>query len=195
MPARDSVTVLWIGKDRMRFEEDDLVAIVRADIKKLFLLETEAKVYSVIDLPYDMKKYLSAEKALITEQLAAQTKVVMSPTTETKKIKDWNATRYTLTMSMPMGGELTQASSPTTRSPGWRCVRAAAGAPGNGRELLQRSAPSEPSIPGADAQASVASMPNRRRGRARARSGAGRRAGGRRSGGARRARRPAGRWS
>ena len=107
-PAKDSTETLWIGKDRMRSEDGNEVTIVRADLKKLWLLDTEAKTYTAFDLPIDMKKYMPAEYAPMMEQMMGQVKTTVTPTTETKKIKDWNATKYLVTTSMPMGGASTQ---------------------------------------------------------------------------------------
>jgi hypothetical protein len=107
-PAKDSTEVLWIGADHMRVEEGTSVTIVRADLKKMYMLDTAAKTVTTIDLPFDMKKYMPAEMAPMMEQMAAQQKVTVTPSTETKMIKDWNATKYTMTMSMGMGGSMTQ---------------------------------------------------------------------------------------
>lgn len=107
-PAKDSTQVTWIGKDHMRVEEGERVTIVRNDLKKMFILDTQAKTYSSIDLPLDMKKYLPADMAPMLEQMMGQVKVTITPTTETKQIKDWSATRYTMTMSLPMGNSMTQ---------------------------------------------------------------------------------------
>jgi hypothetical protein len=107
-PAKDSVEVSWIGKDRMRMEDGERVTIVRGDLKKMYIVDTKAKTYSTIDLPLDMKKYLPAEQAPMIEQMMSGMKVTVTPTTETKQIKDWEATRYTLAMSMPGGANITQ---------------------------------------------------------------------------------------
>src|SRR6185503_8723287 len=80
---------------------------VRSDLKKLYVLDSGAKTFSAIDLPLDMKKYVPADMAGMLDMMG-QMKVTVTPTTETKKIKDWNATRYTVTTSMPMGGSSTQ---------------------------------------------------------------------------------------
>ena len=107
-PATDTTEVTWFGKDRMRTEEGDQITIVRADQKKMYILDVQAKTVSTIDLPFDMKKYLPPEMAPMLEQMMGQMKVTVTATTETKKIKDWNATKYTMSMSMPMGGGFTQ---------------------------------------------------------------------------------------
>ncbi|MSR63075.1 MAG: DUF4412 domain-containing protein [Planctomycetes bacterium] len=107
-PAKDTTEVLWIGKDRLRVDEGDTITIVRADLKKLYTIDAKAKTYTALDLPIDLKKYMPAEMAPMMEQMSAQMKVTVTPTTETKKIKDWDATRFTMNMSMPMGGGMTQ---------------------------------------------------------------------------------------
>jgi len=107
-PASDTTEITWVGKDRMRNEDGDKVTIVRLDLKKMFILDTKAKTVSTLDLPFDMKKYLPPEAAPMIEQMMGQMKVTVTPTTETKKIKDWNATKYTMTVSMPFGGNSTQ---------------------------------------------------------------------------------------
>ncbi|MBI5363243.1 MAG: DUF4412 domain-containing protein [Planctomycetes bacterium] len=106
--AQDSTEVTWMAKDRMRVEEGDRVTIVRTDLKKLFMLDLKAKTYTAVDLPFDMKKYVPAELAQMIEPMMAQMKTTVTPTTETKKVKDWNATRYTVAMTGPMGASFTQ---------------------------------------------------------------------------------------
>ena len=107
-PAKDTQEIVWIGKDHMRMEEGDSVTIVRADLKKMYLLDTAAKTVTTVDLPFDLKKHVPADMAPRIEQMLGQMKVTVTPSTETQKIKDWNATKYTVTMAMPMGGSLTQ---------------------------------------------------------------------------------------
>lgn len=107
-PAKDSTSVTWIGKEHLRIENGDDVTLLRADTKKLYMLDTKAKTYSVIDLPFDLKKYMPAEYAPMFEQMASQVKVTVTATTETKKIKEWNATKYTVVTALPMGGSMTQ---------------------------------------------------------------------------------------
>jgi len=107
-PAKDTTEVQWIGADRVRIDEGDDITIVRLDLKKLYMIDAKAKTYTAVDLPFDMKKYMPAEYAPMMEQMTSQMKVTVTPTTETKKIKDWDATRFTMSMSMPMGGGMTQ---------------------------------------------------------------------------------------
>jgi hypothetical protein len=107
-PAKDSTEVTWFGKDRMRIEEGDTVTLIRADQKKMYILDTKAKTSSAIDLPFDLKKFVPPDQAPMIEQFMSQMKATVTPSTETKKIKDWNATKYTLALTLPMGSSMTQ---------------------------------------------------------------------------------------
>ena len=107
-PAKDSKETTWIGQDRMRVEEGDKVTIVRLDLKKMYVLDTKAKTSSTLDLPVDLSKYISADMKPMMDQMFGQMKFTVTPTTETRKIQDWNTTKYTMTMSMPMGGSIDQ---------------------------------------------------------------------------------------
>jgi hypothetical protein len=107
-PAKDSTEVVWIGVDRMRVEDGSAVTIVRADLKKMFMLDTSAKSCTTVDLPFDMKKYMPPEMAGHMDQMSAATKATLTPTGETKQIQGWNATKVTLAMTLPMGGSMTQ---------------------------------------------------------------------------------------
>ena len=128
-PAKDTTEVLWIGPGHMRVEEGTSVTIVRADLSKMYMLDTAARTVSTIDLPFDMKKYMPPEMAGHMEQMASMSKVTVTPSSETQMIKDWNATKYTMTMSMPMGGSMTQVMWVTkdigTDRAGWREMFAA----------------------------------------------------------------------
>lgn len=120
--ATDTVETMWVGKDRMRVEEGTSITIVRGDLKKMYLIDSKAKTYSAVDLPIDMKKYIPAEMAPMLEHLGSM-KATVTPTTETKKIGEWEATRYTMTLAMPMGGmtqEMWIVKSLGAEYPGWR---------------------------------------------------------------------------
>jgi hypothetical protein len=106
VPASDTTEVTWIGKDRMRTEEGTDVTLVRLDQKKLYQIDLAAKTYTAIDLPFDLAKYVPAEMAPMLAHM--KPKVTVTPTTETKQVLDWTATKYTVQMSMPMGGGGTQ---------------------------------------------------------------------------------------
>src|SRR5262245_25290562 len=79
-PAQDTREVSWIGKDRLRVEEGSKVTLVRADLKKLYLIDTQAKTYSAVDLPFDMKKYVPPEMAGMLDQMMPKATVTVAPT-------------------------------------------------------------------------------------------------------------------
>jgi hypothetical protein len=80
----------------------------------MYLIDPKAKTVSPVDLPVDMKKYLPEQVAPMYQAMMSQTKATLTPTNETKKIRDWNATKYTMTMTLPAppqaGGDRTITS-------------------------------------------------------------------------------------
>lgn len=108
IPAKDSTEVTWLAKDKLRIEEGDKVTIIRGDQKKMYIIHPKDKTFSAVDLPFDLKKALPPEMAPMIEQMMGQMKFTVTPTTETKKVKDWNTTKYTMTMS---GGMFTMTQT------------------------------------------------------------------------------------
>lgn len=100
-PAKDTQHMTWIGKQRMRVESDDMVMLVRLDQRKLYLLDARQKAASVIDLPFDIKKYVPTEVASLIEKNAPFATVTAYE--ETRKIGAWNTRRYTVTIMSPNG--------------------------------------------------------------------------------------------
>lgn len=105
-PAKDATQTIWIGKDRVRMEGDESSFLYRGDLKKLYMLHAADKTYNTLDLPIDFAKYLPPEYAAMVEKMKVTAKV--EPTDETRKIGDWNAKKYTFTVSTMMGGGSSQ---------------------------------------------------------------------------------------
>ncbi len=103
-PAKDETQTIWIAKDRVRVDSDESSVIVRIDQKKMYMLDPKEKTYSVIDMPLDMKKYLPANMAESYDKMKASFQAKVTATDETKKIKDWNAKKYEVSLSGGMGG-------------------------------------------------------------------------------------------
>lgn len=97
-PPPDKLETLWIGKDRVRRESGTRVSIVRADKKELLILDTRAKTYCRVALPIVLEKHVRADLASALGNVSAGFKATVTPTTETKKIQDWNTTRYTVSL-------------------------------------------------------------------------------------------------
>jgi hypothetical protein len=109
-PAKDETQTVWIAKDRVRVESDDKIILLRLDQKKLYMMDPKEKTYSPIDLPFDMKKYLPAEMAEMYDKMnsANTMSCKVTPTDETKKIKDWNTKKYELKVTGSMTGGMTE---------------------------------------------------------------------------------------
>jgi hypothetical protein len=101
VPAKDGSSTLWIGKDRLRIESEGLNAIVRLDQKRLILLDAKEKVWRAVELPFDFKRYLPPEKVPAAEQMfgARVLRARLDERDETKKIGEWNAKRWEITLS------------------------------------------------------------------------------------------------
>jgi hypothetical protein len=97
-PDKDVIETKWIGKDRMRVESGRTTLIVRADLKRVFVLDTEKKTFGTMDLPFDVKKHAPPDVQPQLETMLAAYTFTVEPTSETKKIGAWNATRYTITI-------------------------------------------------------------------------------------------------
>jgi hypothetical protein len=106
MPAKDVTQTIWIGKDRVRMDGDEMSFLYRGDQKKLYVIHPTEKTYSTLDLPIDLAKYVPPEVAPMIEKMKVTAKV--TPTDETRKIGDWNAKKYTFSMQMMMGAGSTQ---------------------------------------------------------------------------------------
>lgn len=107
-PLQIQSELTWLGKDRLRVDLGNWSTIVRSDTQKLYQINHETRSYSVVALPVDLKKYLTADEAKKAESTLAQVTVSVTPTSETKKIQDWTATKYTMTMTVPKRGTFTE---------------------------------------------------------------------------------------
>jgi hypothetical protein len=103
-PGKEVVETMWIAKDRVRVEEGRTVVILRQDQKKLYMLDTNDKTFGTIELPFDIKDHVPPESRDLIDTLRSNTKAEVTPTTETQKVRDWNTTKYTLTMTVSMPG-------------------------------------------------------------------------------------------
>ena len=99
-PAEDTEQITWIGTDRMNMNQGGTSSIVRLDTKKLYVINHTAKTFNVLDLPIDLA-------ALVPEQMRPmlgmmQFEVTVTPSDEHKKVGEWNARRYDMTMTSQM---------------------------------------------------------------------------------------------
>jgi hypothetical protein len=100
-PAKDSQRTIWIGDDRMRFDEDDSTIIVRLDQMKMYLIDHADRTVTELDLPFNVKEHLPEG---FPEQMmdAMRFEVTVTPSDETRSFGDWTARRYDLSMVSQM---------------------------------------------------------------------------------------------
>jgi len=100
-PATDEQNTIWLGDGRMRMDQGDSSFIVRADEKKMYIVNHDDKKYYVVDLPVDPGKLLPPEMAKQMMQMM-KFEATVTPSDETKKIGEWTARRYGVTMNSAM---------------------------------------------------------------------------------------------
>ena len=112
-PAQDDTSSMWLDKDMAcMIGPDNTTILVRGDKGMMYMIDHNKKSYSEMaigDLG-DMSKMGGEEgdeQAKAMQAMAAQMmgsmKVTVTPTDETKKIRDWEAKKYEVEMSMAMG--------------------------------------------------------------------------------------------
>ena len=92
-PAGGEVRI-WVGSDRLRRDEGETSTIVRLDRGKVYVLNHGDKTYVEIAAP-DLQK--------LAAPAGAAMKVQVTATGETKKVRDWNARKYTVEISNAEG--------------------------------------------------------------------------------------------
>lgn len=115
-PAKDEITVIWIGKDRSRNDTgDQKTTIMRMDKGLLYKIDHKKKTYQ--EMPLSIKQMIDenvadkgkeAEEAAalaqeMAEAFAESMEVKVTPTNEKQKIGSWNCRKYLLDTSMAMG--------------------------------------------------------------------------------------------
>jgi hypothetical protein len=120
-PEKLETIVTWIGKDRIRVDTgEDTSIIVLGDKKVMYMINHEEMTYAEMPVGGDMfgamageaggeeaKKGMEMAKKMAQSMMGSmQAKV--TPTDETKKIKDWTARKYLIEMSM---GSMMKANS------------------------------------------------------------------------------------
>lgn len=102
-PATDVIQEQWIGDNAFASVSSDQSIIM--DMKKnlMYWVNHKSKSYVESTLPMDLTKLLPPEYAAMAGMMTMTATV--SPTTETKKVGQWNCTGYDVTitmMGMPM---------------------------------------------------------------------------------------------
>lgn len=100
-PAVDNQRIIWLGDNRLRVDEGDSTFIVRADSGVLYMVNHAEKTFSTVEVPVDAEALLPPG---VAEQMRSmmQLQVEITPTDETKKVGDWTARRWNMSMKTPM---------------------------------------------------------------------------------------------
>ncbi|MBL8862529.1 MAG: hypothetical protein JNK02_11025 [Planctomycetes bacterium] len=93
VPAKESTTTIWVGKDRLRMDDGERVVVVRLDQKQVHLLDPASKVASTLDLPVDLAKLAPPEVSRMLEGLVRGTTVTSATSAESQRVGAWNARR------------------------------------------------------------------------------------------------------
>jgi hypothetical protein len=68
-PAQDVTQEFWYGAEGLRVDTGDTTIVLRADRKKLYLVNHPEKNYSALDLPFDFKQLVGPEMAPMMDQM------------------------------------------------------------------------------------------------------------------------------
>lgn len=114
VPAQDSTTEAWISGNRMANVTADMTLVVDADKGVALFINHKDKSYVSTPLPLDFAKLLPPEAASMLSML--QMSATVAPSTETKKIGEWDCTGYNVVLSV-MGMQLNLRVWATTKVP------------------------------------------------------------------------------
>lgn len=115
-PAKDEIIITWMSKDKMRIDQGaDTTMLVDMSKSMMYTITHANKSYFEMpisdlgtmaqsaaggkDQPGDQQ----AQMQEMIKKLTANMKTTVTDTGETKKIKNWNAKKYTMKMEMGMG--------------------------------------------------------------------------------------------
>lgn len=113
-PGRADTSSIWISEGKACMMSGNNSFLFFSDGDKLIMIDHSARTYS--EMPLDVAELVeevaegeegAEEGAEMTkammEAMMGSVKITVTPTSETKKIGDWNTTKYIMNMTMPMG--------------------------------------------------------------------------------------------
>ncbi len=112
MPASADTAVSWMTDGMAAMQAGNSRIILRADEGKFYMVDDDQKAY--VEMPSDvfgaMLEEVTEEDAAMAdsvrdmmERMGQDIGVTIQKTDETKKIREWNATKYDIVMTLPMG--------------------------------------------------------------------------------------------
>lgn len=102
-PERRGTVTLWIGDDLVARDDGRSTAILRDG--ELVLVDHESRSYSVLALPVDMPALIPPEMRELAGQMMQMMRMdaEITPTDERREIGGWEARRYQVQLTNPMG--------------------------------------------------------------------------------------------
>jgi hypothetical protein len=92
VPARDDVSEVWMTPTKMATIGRDSTLIIDLDANMAYMVNHRTKSYVETPLPFDIAKLLPPEAAAMAPMM--QMTAVVTPSTETKHIGQWDCTAY-----------------------------------------------------------------------------------------------------
>ncbi len=122
-PAKDEIQTTWISTNKIRNDGEEGSVILRMDQGKIYFINHAKKTYA--EMPMEMSKMIDEkmkqsmeeegmeeedqQAAMGMMQGMGQMKITITPTSEKKKIGNWNCQKYNqelVTFMGPMKGEI-----------------------------------------------------------------------------------------
>jgi uncharacterized membrane protein len=113
----EEIQTIWVAENRLRSDEGDHSVIMLLDKKKMYMLDHDKKTYT--EMPMNVGEMMDSkmqdamagedmspeEKAMMQSMMKGATdiKVTVTPTSERKKIGEWNCRKYMQEMKTMMG--------------------------------------------------------------------------------------------
>ncbi len=115
VPASNETSILWFGDGRARMDTGEKMSVIlRADRNLIYILNHGDRTY--MEMPLDGKNMMEgmmpegedgAQAAEMMKNMMSsmmqETKATVTPTDERKKFRDWNARKYVVEITLPMG--------------------------------------------------------------------------------------------
>ncbi len=103
--AESDTSIIWIGEGKAYMESAEVTYIFRTDESMMYAIDPAAKSYYQMPIGGVGEKSESpaTDEQAMMQKMMGSVKVSVTETEETKKIGDWNSTKYLLDISMSMG--------------------------------------------------------------------------------------------
>lgn len=114
-PAQSNINEIWITAERIRTDRGTQTIII--DMKENVMLTLDHAEKTITEMPLDFTKAMAGNEDVSNEDMQGmqqmmqsmmQMKMTVEPTSEQKKIGDWNCRKYIQTLETAMGNMTTE---------------------------------------------------------------------------------------